>query len=299
MTVIVTIRQPLVSIITPSYRSVRFLPETIKSVKLQTYPHIEHIVVDGGSDDGTLAILKQFSHLRWISEPDHGQSQAINKGFRIASGEIIGWLNSDDTYNPDAVRRAVKFLQENPAVDLVYGDCQVIDENSLPIGLIKAKPFDRIKLLDVNLIPQPTIFMRRSVLAESGGVDEQLHYCMDREFWLRISRQHKLVAFPGYLSANFRFCCGTKSFQENPKFYAEWLVVLQKAFQAPGEFEIPKSLKRAKLQQAVARLHLAQLKDAFARMDHKSLLVCFSLLLSQDWQYILKYPFIKLKTSKG
>ena len=294
-----TILQPLVSIITPSFNSARFLAETIKSVKNQTYPHIEHIVVDGGSDDGTLVILKQFPHLRWISEPDQGQSQAINKGFRMASGGIIGWLNSDDTYNPDTVRRAVDFLQQNPDIDLVYGDCQIIDENSLPIGLIKAKPFDRIKLLDVNLIPQPTIFMRRSVLTDSGGVDEQLHYCMDREFWLRISRQHKLVANPGYLSANFRFCRGTKSFQDNPKFYAEWLAVLQKAFQAPGEIEIPKSLKRAKLQQAVARLHLSQLKDAFARKDQKSLLVCLSLLLREDWQYILKYPFIKLKALRG
>lgn len=108
---------PLVSIVTPSYNKGCFIEETILSVKNQTYPYIEHIVMDGGSTDGTLDILRKYANnITWLSEPDEGQSDAINKGWRRAKGQILGWLNADDTYMPWAVQTAVEFLAENPDV---------------------------------------------------------------------------------------------------------------------------------------------------------------------------------------
>src|SRR4030042_1306962 len=117
---------PLVPIVPPSLNKGRFIEETILSIKNQTYPRIEHIVIDGGSTDETLDILKKYSNsLIWISEPDKGQSDAINKGWRMAKGDILGWLNADDTYMPWAVETAVRFFAENPDVGMVYGRCNI------------------------------------------------------------------------------------------------------------------------------------------------------------------------------
>ncbi len=124
---------PLVSIITPSLNSMPFLEENIKSVLNQNYTNLEHVIIDGGSTDGSLDILESYSHLIWISEIDRGQSHAINKGFRKAHGEIIGWLNSDDTYNPNAIENAVCVFAENKNTDLLFTDIHIISnegENS-------------------------------------------------------------------------------------------------------------------------------------------------------------------------
>ena len=130
---------PLVSIVTPSYNQGPYIEATIQSVVSQDYPHLEYIVIDGGSQDNTVAILKRYAErLCWISEPDHGQADAINKGFRIAHGEILAWLNSDDTYLPGAVCQVVEYFQRHPDVSMVYGEGQHVDAEghiSLPIPL--------------------------------------------------------------------------------------------------------------------------------------------------------------------
>src|SRR4030042_2589290 len=133
---------PLVSIVTPSYNKARFIEETILSVKNQTYPRIEHIIIDGGSTDGTLDIIRKYSDsLTWISEPDKGQSDAINKGWKMSKGEILAYLNADDTYMPRAVETAVKFLADNMDVGLVYGECNIINEHGKVIGKYVADEF--------------------------------------------------------------------------------------------------------------------------------------------------------------
>ena len=121
---------PLVSVVTPSYNKGAFIEETILSVKNQTYPRIEHIIIDGGSTDNTIDVIKKYEgtyNMHWVSEPDNGQSDAVNKGWRMARGEILGWLNSDDTYMPWAVETAVKFLTGHPNVSVVYGNCNIIN----------------------------------------------------------------------------------------------------------------------------------------------------------------------------
>ena len=226
---------PLVSIVTPSYNALPFIIDTINSVQIQDYPAIEHIVIDGGSVDGTREVLEQHPHLIWISEPDKGQSDAINKGFRMARGEIIGWLNADDTYRPGAVSCAVDYLQAHPDVDLIYTDIQVIDEHDQPVRFIKAAPFSVETLLERNMINQPTVFMRRRVVDTLGGVDDNIQfYVMDWEFWLRAGMLFILQYLPGVVFANFRFCKGTLSHDNPAAFHKAWLEVLNDLEKSPN-----------------------------------------------------------------
>jgi glycosyltransferase involved in cell wall biosynthesis len=286
--------EPLVSIVTPSFRSFRFVAETIESVKQQDYLRLEHIIVDGNSDDGTLDILKGYPHLTWISEPDNGQSQALNKGFRMAKGEIIGWLNADDTYNPGAVSRSAQFLLENPDVDAVYSDMQIVDEHGLPVMLTVSKPFDLITLFTENFMRQPTVFMRRHVIEELGGVDESLHYCMDRELWLRMGCRYKMAYIPNFVSANLRICRGTKTFEHQPSFHVEWRGVVERSLNDLGYRQVPVRVKRIAIEQAQVRFLVAKMEAALRSQDMGSWLSHFFLLLTRHWKYMLNYPLKKL-----
>lgn len=195
--------KPLISIVTPSFNQVRFIRQAIESVQTQEYPRVEHIVVDGGSTDGTIEVLEQNSGaITWVSEPDRGQTDAINKGFRMAHGEILTWLNSDDMYLPGTLETIVRVFNEHPDVDLVYGDCDAIDENGAFRYAIHGRPFDRRVLLDkVNFIEQPATFFRRRALDEVGPLDESLHYTMDFDLWLRMSAGHRALYIPARLAA--------------------------------------------------------------------------------------------------
>ena len=183
---------PLVSIITPSYNQGRWLPENLESVAAQTYPRIEHIVIDGGSNDGTIGILEQTSRrVRWVSERDEGQSHAINKGFRLARGAILGWVNSDDAYiDRRAVEAAVEVFERLPDVVVVYGHAAVINADSGLIQLFWSPPFLYRLLPIANYICQPAAFVRRSALGTSL-VDERYQTSMDRELWLRLGAGHR------------------------------------------------------------------------------------------------------------
>lgn len=218
---------PLVSVVTPSFNSMQFVKETIESVKNQDYPNIEHVIVDGNSSDGTKELLKQYGHLKWISEPDKGQSEAINKGFKMAKGEIIGWLNSDDTYEPGAVSFAVDCLVSNPGADIICTDVRIIDEKGDMLRIAKAEPFSIERLLESNVVKQPTVFMRKKVIEAIGGLREDLHYVMDQEFWFRAGLKFKFDYIPGRILANFRFCQGTKSKESPIEFMVEWKEVLR------------------------------------------------------------------------
>lgn len=205
---------PLVSVITPSYNQAEFIKETIESVWSQDYPNMEHIVVDGGSSDGTLDILNQYTHLgerfRFISEPDRGQSHAINKGLKMAKGEIIGWLNSDDTYLPGAIRKAVDALQGHPDWAVVYGNAYHVNQHNYILNHYPIKPFDRKSLFEFCIICQPAAFLRKDVFEAVGGVDETLHFCMDYDLWIRISKDYPIGYIAEYL-ANSRLHPACKS----------------------------------------------------------------------------------------
>lgn len=234
---------PLVSIVTPSYNTAAFIEETILSVKNQTYPNIEHIIMDGGSTDGTVDVIKKYDgtyNMTWISESDNGQSDAINRGWRQARGEIIAYINADDSYELTAVATAVEYLNSHPEIGMVYGECHVIDETSKITDRCQAKVFNLKEMLcRGNMVPQPATFLRRAVLDEIGFLDTGLHYCMDYDLWLRIAMKSEIAYVPRYL-ANFRRCSGTKSVGEGYKFAFDLKLVTDKIFSTPG---LPKGIR--------------------------------------------------------
>jgi glycosyltransferase involved in cell wall biosynthesis len=197
---------PLVSIVTPSYNQARFLESTIRSVLEQDYPNIEYILVDGGSTDGSVDILQRYTDrfAWWVSEKDRGQTDAINKGFARAKGDILAWLNSDDTYEPHAVAEAVKFLQDRPEVGLVYGNANFIDENGCVIGHFPAAQTDYRRLRQGYVhIPQQAAFWRASLWHKVGPLDPSFFFAMDYDLWVRLAAQAPMQYTPR-LWANFR-----------------------------------------------------------------------------------------------
>jgi glycosyltransferase involved in cell wall biosynthesis len=219
---------PKVSIITPSYQQAKFLEETIRSVLLQGYPNLEYIIIDGGSTDGSIEIIKEYAPwlAYWISEKDQGQSQAIRKGLEKSSGKFVAWLNSDDIYGPTSIFEAIRMLKDNEDTGFVYGDCVIIDEQSQRVDFWKTKQSDtRVLLLDGNQIPQQTVFMRKLVLDRIGGINPDLHFIMDYELWIRISCKSNFLYSPN-ITAFFRLHNSSKTVSQTPQFIDEhlWLI---------------------------------------------------------------------------
>jgi glycosyltransferase involved in cell wall biosynthesis len=208
----------------------RFIEETIQSVLSQDYPNMEYWVVDGGSIDNTLQVLRKYeSRLHWISEKDHGQSEAINKGIRMSKGEIIAWLNSDDTYLPGAVSKAVEYLEAHPDIVMVYGEGYLIDEKGFLKDRFQAtQPFDLSTLINVrDFILQQTVFFRRRVLQQVGMLDESLRYGMDWDYWIRIGKKSKVAYIPDYL-ANLREYPEAKSFSGGLERFRELVTIMRR-----------------------------------------------------------------------
>jgi glycosyltransferase involved in cell wall biosynthesis len=187
--------EPLVSIVTPSYNHGHFLRRTIESVLAQTYPNIEYIVIDGGSTDETLNVLRSYGdRIRWLSEPDSGQTNAINKGFGLARGELMGYLNSDDVLaTPEAITKVVEYLRDHPSCDLVYGDADYIDEDGNVTGTYPTAPYSFDRLLEDCCICQPAAYWRGRAAEEIGLFDERLDYAMDYDYWLRLDRSGFII----------------------------------------------------------------------------------------------------------
>jgi glycosyltransferase involved in cell wall biosynthesis len=189
---------PLVSIVTPSYNQARFLEATLRSVLDQDYPRIEYLVVDGASADGSVEIIRHYANRLswWVSEKDSGQSEAINKGFRRARGEFVGWLNSDDIYLPGAVSAAVTVFQSHPEAGLIYGDALAIDTDGKPFNLMRARQYTLVDLMAFNIICQPAAFMRRSVLDTVGYLNLSYHLLMDNLLWMQMAQKAPIVYVP-------------------------------------------------------------------------------------------------------
>lgn len=183
---------PLVTVVAPIYNAAEFIEESILSVLNQTYPNIEYIIMDGGSRDGTAEIVSRYAdRLTFISERDNGQTDAINKGWRRAKGDILTWLNADDLYLPNTVETAVNHLVSNPDTAWVYGYALLVDKDGKP-GYYNypISGWDYERLLRNNIIvDQPTAFLRRQIIEEAGLLDESLQYGMDYEYWLRIGKR--------------------------------------------------------------------------------------------------------------
>jgi len=222
-----TAAHPLVSIITPSFNQARFLEATILSVLNQEYPKLEYILVDGGSTDGSLEIIQRYSDRFswWVSEKDRGQTDAINKGFAHAHGEILAWINSDDTYEPGAVSAAVDFLRARPEVGMVYGDANLIDEGGRVIGRFPAAQTDyrRLKRGYVH-IPQQSAFFRADLWRKVGPLDPSFYFAMDYDLWVRLARLAPLEYLPATW-ANFRLHTSGKTVASDDRCWPEMLKV--------------------------------------------------------------------------
>jgi glycosyltransferase involved in cell wall biosynthesis len=186
---------PLVSIVTPSYNQASFLEATLQSVLRQEYPQLEYIVVDGGSSDGSPEIIQRYAEQLtwWVSEPDEGQADAINKGFKKARGEIVAWINSDDLYLPDAVREAVQVLQDHPQAGLVYGNAVSADDQGELLNHLTFDHWDLKDFLRFRMICQPAVFMRREILERVGYLDPSYHFLLDHQLWIRMAREADVV----------------------------------------------------------------------------------------------------------
>lgn len=218
---------PLVSIVTPSYNQARFLEETIRSVLGQDYERIEYIIVDGGSTDGSLEIIRRYADRLawWVSEPDGGQTDAINKGFSHAKGQILAWLNSDDTYRPGAVSEAVAYLLAHPEAAMVYGDACFIDENGNETGKFPARQTDYRRLRRGYVhIPQQAAFFRADLWRKVGPLDPSFYFAMDYDLWVRLAKLAPLHYLP-QTWANFRLHQSGKSVISDDRCWPEMLRV--------------------------------------------------------------------------
>jgi glycosyltransferase involved in cell wall biosynthesis len=185
----------LVSIITPSLNQAAFLEKTMLSVLEQDHPDIEYLVVDGGSTDGSQAIIQKYSSRLawWVSEKDRGQAEAINKGLAHARGELVAWLNSDDYYHPGAVSAAVMEFGAHPAADLVYGNMLAVDDQGRTINALTYRQLSLEDLICFQIIGQPAAFMRRRAVAAADGLHESLHYLLDHQLWINLARRGAIL----------------------------------------------------------------------------------------------------------
>ncbi|MEN6555761.1 MAG: glycosyltransferase family 2 protein [Anaerolineaceae bacterium] len=222
----------LVSIITPSFNQVRYLEQTLRSVVEQDYPRIEYWVIDGGSTDGSVDIIRQYAPklAGWLSEKDSGQAEAVNKGFARATGEYVAWLNSDDLYYPGALAEAVRALEANPAAPFVFSDVESIDGTGKAFNRMRYGEWGLADLMRFRIIGQPGVFMRRSALLEAGFLDTSYHYILDHHLWLRLAALRQPCYVPGALWAAARTHPDAKNTAQAAAFgpeaqrLAEWLL---------------------------------------------------------------------------
>lgn len=214
---------PLVSIITPSFNQAAFLEQTIRSVLEQDYPNIEYWVIDGGSTDNSVEIIKQYAPrlAGWLSEKDKGQADGINKGLAKATGEIIGWLNSDDLYYPGAIAGAVEAFRQHPEASFVFSNVESIDEHGKSFNLMRYGDWKLPDLMTFHIIGQPGVFMRRAVLEQAGYLDLSYNFLLDVQLWLRLAGLSEPFYVPEEVWAAARIHSDAKNVAHAKDFGAE------------------------------------------------------------------------------
>ena len=231
---VLTPRHPLITVVTPSYQQAPFIERTLRSVLEQDYPRVQYLVVDGGSDDGTLSILERYKKkypdtFHYISEADSGQADAVNKGLERAEGEIIGWLNSDDTYEPGCFTNVVSAFEQQP-VEWMYARANYIDEHDEIISPYPTQSeFDWNTLAHDCYLCQPTVFFKRSLIERGHRLDPNLQMCMDYDFWIRLGREHRPAFVDRYL-ANSRLHTGAKTVARQADAYSEIFATVKKHY---------------------------------------------------------------------
>ena len=235
----------LVSIITPSFNQSAFLRQAMLSVLQQDYDDREYIVVDGGSTDGSVEIIKEYADRLawWVSEQDSGQAEAINKGLAHAHGEIVAWLNSDDFYLPGAIAAAAGALAAHPSTVLVYANMQAVDEAGRMTNLLTYRQWTLEDLLCFNIIGQPAVFMRREAVLAVGGVDQALHALLDHQLWIKLALHGEILHVDATWAAA-RYHPGAKNRARAPEFGREAFQVLQWESQYSGLWPVFRRVER-------------------------------------------------------
>jgi glycosyltransferase involved in cell wall biosynthesis len=251
----------LVSIITPSYNQAAFLEDTIQSVLTQDYIALEYILVDGGSTDGSLDIIHRYQgkFAWWVSEPDTGQADAINKGLSRSKGEIVAWLNSDDLYLPGAVFQAVSALQSDPRLAFVFGNAVTVDAKGNMLSHWRFAPYKLLDLMAFRIICQPSVFMRRSVLESAGLLDASYLYLLDHQLWIRLARRAPFQHIPSSLSAA-RHHLGAKNVAQAAGFGQEAFRILEWMRSQPDLAPLVKHHRR-RIEAGAHRLNARYLLD--------------------------------------
>jgi glycosyltransferase involved in cell wall biosynthesis len=213
---------PTISIVTASYNSAPYVEEAIQSVAKQDYPNKEHIIFDGESTDDTIDILNRYdhlSHLRWVSEPDEGQSDALNKGMREATGDVIGWLNADDRYLPGCFRTVADHFESNADTDVLYGNYRWIDADGTVFQERRELDFDlfMLKYVDTLYIPSEALFIRRRVIEDGEFIDPSYDWSMDYEYILRLALKGYTFAHVNEFLSDFRWHDESKTGTAAPK----------------------------------------------------------------------------------
>jgi GT2 family glycosyltransferase len=235
----------LVSIVTPSYNQAPYLEQTIQSVLEQDYPRIEYFVIDGGSTDNSVEIIKKYEDrlAYWVSEKDRGQAEAINKGFARASGEILAWLNSDDYYLLNTVSVAVRCFEQNQDVVMAYGDMLAVDGEGKTINILRYKQLSLEDLLCFQIIGQPSVFFRRSAFEKAGPLETSFHFMLDHHLWIRLAQQGRILHVPQIWSAA-RYHAEAKNRAKAAEFGREAFRVLDWAEKQPDLAEVVSGVKR-------------------------------------------------------
>ncbi|MBC8430510.1 MAG: glycosyltransferase [Desulfobacterales bacterium] len=220
---------PKISIVTPSLNQGHFIEETIRSVLLQGYPKLEYIIIDGGSVDESVKIIKKYEKwiAYWVSEKDKGQSQAINKGFKKCTGEIVAWLNSDDLYCKNTLSIIGHKFRTKSNMCLLYGDCIFINGDGNALRSVCSRDFQKNQIIDLNFIFQPSAFIKKSVVSELYYLDEKLNFAMDFDLWIRILKRYPSVYLPISLSM-FRWHDDSKTMKKGLGFLLEDLYIAVK-----------------------------------------------------------------------
>ena len=221
-----------ISVVTPSLNQACFLLANIDSVANQTFTNCEHIIIDGCSNDGTVDILKSHTDILWVSEPDSGQANAVNKGLLMATGDIIGWLNADDVYEPHCLERVVYAFSRDPSLGLLYGSYKLIDSAGQIIKTVSAEPWRYKKLTNrpYSFIANQTVFIRREVFRDVGLVDESLHFVMDHDYWIRVGARWKVACIPDVL-AGYRHHGAAKTHSASPRMKEERRLLWERSYQ--------------------------------------------------------------------
>lgn len=252
---------PKISIITATLNQSHYLEQTITSIFEQKYPALEYIIIDGGSTDGTVELLRNYDdRIKWISEPDNGQSDAINKGLKMVSGDVIGILNSDDIYLNDVLQKIGNFFLDNSQADWVTGKCRIIDEEGREIRKLVTlyKNFflglrSKTMLYVLNYISQPATFFRRELIDSVGYFSEDLNYAMDYDYWLRALNATRLDYIPAYL-AGFRMYSVSKSGSGFEKQFDE-------------EYKVAKKYHPSKSVHLLHRMHVWLIRQIYTRIS--------------------------------